>query len=1248
MHRIWRLLTLALALLLAAAPAHAAAPAAPGGATIQESPDLAFYSSQPMTWDIGGPRVMWLATPTCGPGDTGRASYPAELWSARALGGDGRVVARFNPERPAGTCNPYDTDSNVVFDTAYAYWVDDSGLVRYPLAGGPNAFAETINDSYIDQSVDTELAIGPDAIYAITGIYIWKTAKNALTGGTTLIETSTRNSKLQFDGDRVLFINQGDLYAIRTVPSSPLPIAADVTAYWSAGRRDCITATCSETRYVFAATAFGTRVERFDLAGGAASTIYTPAPVSGSSITITSIVGSSAPFNPTLFFFEQTAINCGSFVCDAGQRLLRSTFSGGDLAAIVATSGSSADYGRQLRLSGGYVFWQRFPNSVQRLIADATAIVPVNLRASGMMITQGIQKFDNSVPLIRGRRTFVRFFVVSDGDPVRGVTARLYGTATGLEEPTPLLPISALGQTKTVVSSPSEANLNEGFLFELPASWIERSDLRLRAVVNPYRIPIETSYDDNTTERGPYSFQQSQRVLINFVGFSYSLNGTTYRATVGGDMAGAAELARSMLPLDSSPGWSYDANYRGFRPRIIEVTDEGIGLRVNAQTQPLASSFADCNYLVSYNPDKTVKLDQRSICATNYVNGQMAALRTARQLPASEFMYGFVPNAGSVVPRGVASGPGTASGSASNPFTAVHEIMHVFGRDHPFRGSALDTKVCNNTLADGPIDSTFPYPNSQIGQDATYSFGLEPSGRWFSRLSPRAPTLLDGTTPDLIGYCRDASGRAWISDYTYKCILAFLQTGEKLRGCDGNGPTVTSQRSRRSQTASAVPAAIEGDWLSVIGSLGPGGARLQRVDRLASVDAVPPQTPGGYHLHLIGAGGALLADHAFTPSGSHHGANGGFALVVPYLAGVRELRIVYDGAAAQASGTAAFICTAGFPSGVASVIASQPVSASAPQIGSVAVSGAAEPLSGSVTLGWSASDADGDALRFDVLFSRDGGVTFAPIRLGVGGASVQIDADVLGAPVGGGIFRVMVSDGVQTAMADSQAYAFPQRPASIQILEPADGARAQVGQLITFRAQVDDPQTGGTAAEPSWYLSDGTPLGTGAVVSSDLLPAGVNVVSARVGGAAGESSQEVTVYVGDDLADPGPTLSVGPAQLSLSLAPGTTAAQTAMLRIANLGDGALHWSAASSQPWLTLGASSGDAPGALTLTIDPSGLADGATGSAEVRISFTPAGGAEQLVVVPVSVAVGNTVYRLPASQGVAATYVINLPRVGS
>jgi hypothetical protein len=395
---------------------------------------------------------------------------------------------------------------------------------------------------------------------------------------------------------------------------------------------------------------------------------------------------------------------------------------------------------------------------------------------------------------------------------------------------------------------------------------------------------------------------------------------------------------------------------------------------------------------------------------------------------------------------------------------------------------------------------------------------------------------------------------------------------------------------------------------------------------VASVIGIPPRQPGSYSVHLLNAQGRLLAEYPFTPSMAHHASGAmSFEIVEPFVVGTAEVRVVTTTAAGLSS--TAFVCTLGVgsPQAAGAVLARVPVSAHPPAVSNAALINAPNPVAGSVTLGWNASDADGGALTFDLFYSHDGGASFLPLQSGVSGASTTIDA----AQIGGGsvIFRVIASDGVQSAHADSQSYTVANQPPQPVILAPGDGGHVRWRQVVTLSGEATDAQDGGvTSDELVWSTQHGA-LGSGAELSVQL-PAGPNSVTLTATDSAGLSaSTTITVYVDDDVRAPGPTLSVAPAQVSWHIPPGASGPQTAQLAVSNPGGGTLSWTTSSDASWLTLDVGSGTGPATLTLSADPSGMAEGTTAHATVTLTRVGLDGqAAQTLAVPVSLSVGNIV----------------------
>ena len=98
-----------------------------------------------------------------------------------------------------------------------------------------------------------------------------------------------------------------------------------------------------------------------------------------------------------------------------------------------------------------------------------------------------------------------------------------------------------------------------------------------------------------------------------------------------------------------------------------------------------------------------------------------------------------------------------------------------------------------------------------------------------------------------------------------------------------------------------------------------------------------------------------------------------------------------------------------------------------------------------------------------------------------------------------------------------------------------------------------------------------------------------------------------------------PVLSLSAASAVFSATTGGSNPSSQGVNIANAGGGTLSWTAAKTQPWLTLSASSGTAPSTLTLSPSIAGLAAG-TYSDTVTVTAAGASGSPQTVGVTLTV----------------------------
>lgn len=298
------------------------------------------------------------------------------------------------------------------------------------------------------------------------------------------------------------------------------------------------------------------------------------------------------------------------------------------------------------------------------------------------------------------------------------------------------------------------------------------------------------------------------------------------------------------------------------------------------------------------------------------------------------------------------------------------------------------------------------------------------------------------------------------------------------------------------------------------------------------------------------------------------------------------------------------------------------VSANPPIVSNAALQGAPDPTTGAVTLSWTASDPDNDSLTFDIFFTRDGGASFQPLMLGLSETSAQVETASLGG--GAAQFRVVASDGVQTAFADTLPFNLANKPPQPHILTPKDGITLYAGQLLNLEGEATDPQDGVIPdANLAWSVAS-RPSISGPRISVTDLPVGAHVIRLTATNSLGlTATTTITVNVRGVVALPGPTLTAGPLQIGWHVRVGESQLQTTTIDIGNSGSGNLAFSAQSSAPWLTLNAASGTAPAGLTLTANPAGFTDGTTANASVTL--TAVGIPSQTITIPVSLAVGNT-----------------------
>jgi hypothetical protein len=537
------------------------------------------------------------------------------------------------------------------------------------------------------------------------------------------------------------------------------------------------------------------------------------------------------------------------------------------------------------------------------------------------------------------------------------------------------------------------------------------------------------------------------------------------------------------------------------------------------------------------------------------------------------------------IPSYVASGPtgtgtwGWDTDGSYGDWYGAHELGHTYGRGH--------ANYCG--AGGGPA---YPYASGRIspsltGNTALYGFDI----------STRA--IYPPTWKDLMTYC----DWEWMSDFTYEGLMTYFKANLSS--------TAGLQVDRLNVDVT--------ERLLVAGTLN-ATARSASLGTLWTLNAgdVDPATPGPYDIVLRGVGGAELARYPFTPLPMENGPalpgteppeEALFLIheLVPYVAGTTRVEITDAG---------------GLLGSVSAGVGTPSVTVVSPNGG--------ETLAGAeITVSWTASDPDGDPLRYNIQYSADNGATWELLAQDVTGNSVALDA--VNVPrATQGRFRVGASDGIHAAYDTSDGpFTVPNRNPEAVISAPESGVTVAVSQTVAFVGTAYDIDEGTLPEERlTWRSSLDGPLGVGESLSVATLSVGAHTITFRAeDGEGGVGTATVTVNV---VADPGSLpvadqLLASPALIAFDPAQGAT---TVALAIENANAGnPVAWAAVADQPWIHVETTSGVTPADILVSYADTGLGFGLhTGTVTITSPDLPG----QSVVIQVRANLYHSALRLP------------------
>jgi hypothetical protein len=235
---------------------------------------------------------------------------------------------------------------------------------------------------------------------------------------------------------------------------------------------------------------------------------------------------------------------------------------------------------------------------------------------------------------------------------------------------------------------------------------------------------------------------------------------------------------------------------------------------------------------------------------------------------------------------------------------------------------------------------------------------------------------------------------------------------------------------------------------------------------------------GSYTLELQDAGGAPLFTRYFDTVGdSEHPVEGSgyFRQVVPWQAGTARI-VLKEGQ---------------------TVLRITHVSANPPEVTLLSPNGGEFwPPYGEQTVTWTGSDADGDPLRYALVYSPDGD-TWKAIATNLVGESYTLDAGRLAGSETARL-RVVASDGVNTSQDESDGtFTVEGKPPEVYIIYPLDNSIVPPGRMVVLEGAGTDLEDGPLTDDPlfTWSSSLEGELGVGRELRFDDLRPGWHTIT---------------------------------------------------------------------------------------------------------------------------------------------------------
>lgn len=470
-----------------------------------------------------------------------------------------------------------------------------------------------------------------------------------------------------------------------------------------------------------------------------------------------------------------------------------------------------------------------------------------DLVALGLEATQTVQDLNQSVRLVAGKRTFVRFYVrTSQG--TQYATASL--TATRGDQSVSLTPVNPDGEIQ-VVANPNRAIRDQAFLFELPDGY-RQGAVSLEAIVNPDG-DVDESNTRNNASQLELNFETVPPLHLVLYAITYTGDDGTRHVTDEKELRQMVNWMARAWPVSSLRFWI----------RREDVTNSlGEGLPGCREINQLLNAKRKADL---QSPGNRIPSNARYYGMVTDKGGFMRG--------CADGLPGFASSGPTGAPRGTPSSLlGWDTDGSYGDWYGSHEVAHNFARYH--------AEFCN-AAAGRP----FPNAGGRISPAAT---GLSAVMGFDSATQQ----VLNTNWTDNMAYC----AYQWMSPFTYHGLLDALQKN-----------VLPVKRTSAKDKARAAGTLV--DRLLVVGSVDvtkPGAPAAQLSPIYLLRDAFEPEerVPGNYAI-VLKNGDRELASYPFTPATMASGPGQtpdepeldllSIAELVPYQEGTTQVDVVGPG-----------------------------------------------------------------------------------------------------------------------------------------------------------------------------------------------------------------------------------------------------------------------------------------------------------------------------------------------------------------